>query len=81
MKYIKVDTVPERKTGPRHDLQDLIKSFMEDETVKQAKIEVGPGEYKKKEYAYKSLWVACIVSQRNVKCVKRGDEIFLIKKI
>ena len=80
MKYIKVKKVPESR-GSKNDLQAFIKEFMSDENIDKAKIEIKPGEYKKDIYAYKSLYNAVKISGENCKCIWRGGEIFLIKKI
>lgn len=80
MKYIKVDEIPKIR-GSKNDLQCLIKEFMSDEKIDKAKVEIKKGEYSKIEYAYKSLYNAIKVSGENCRCIKRGNDIFLVKMI
>lgn len=80
MKYTKVAKVPELNCKRRNRLQDFIANFMDDEDVRQAKIEYKPGEYKSPYRCYQSLWLACKRSHRRVKCVYRKGEVFLVKE-
>lgn len=78
MRIVKVDSIP-KKAGTRHDLQDIIKRFV-DSDAKFCKLELADGEYKSLNICYNCMHVAVKRSGTNIHVRRRGDEIYLVKE-
>lgn len=77
MKLTFVEALPEVKKD-RHDLQGLIKEFMDSERD-FAKIEIHENDYPSLDHAYNSMWIAIRRSKRLVKAVKCSDGLYLVR--
>lgn len=79
MKMIPVDDIPE-VVRCRHDLRDFLKGFVngEDSIVK---IDFTEHDYKNVKSCYECLWSGAKLHGYNIKVMKRGDEVYLMKKM
>ena len=78
MRIIEVDSVPKRR-GNRHDLQSVIKTFVESD-AKFCRIELAPDEYKSWKVCYSCLRIASKRSGHKIKVQCRNEDVYLVKE-
>ena len=79
MTFTKVDEVPKYEHKQRHKLGIYLKEFMAS-NIKVAKVNFVEGEYKSLKSAHESLRVAAKRWVLPIDVVKRGDEVFLVRR-
>lgn len=78
MRIVEVDRLPKKKAS-RHNLQDMIKTFV-DSDAKFVKIELAEEDYKSVKVCYSCMKVACGRSGYSVKVKMRDSEVYLVKE-
>lgn len=78
MKIIEVDSIPKKRAN-RHNLQDVIKSFIESD-AKFCRIELADGEYRSWRICYGCMYVAVKRSGYKIKVKCRDGNVYLVRE-
>jgi malate/lactate dehydrogenase len=79
MKFIAVDSLP-RVKGEKNKLQELIEAFM-NSPYKIVKLDYEKGAYKSPAICCSTMKAAVKRSHRGIDVVKRGDDVYLVKRL
>lgn len=79
MKLTYVDEIPKKYRRDKHNLQDLLKEFV-DSGKDIARVDFNEMDYKTPSGCRKCIAKAIVISKLNVRVLKRGNEIYLMKK-